>query len=172
MTESCRPKRDQSCRKQRWAARTWGYNKDGSGKGLFGVSTWKELIKKQGFTEKKKGIHSLHSSQQESTRALKKLITTMPAHQSRRCTGKSCPANKNYFPKWAHKYISHLILMRRISLFFFFFADIGHCGLWSVCLGLDYQLTTSNPFYLSFLPLALRNENQDSQPRCVTSTSS
>lgn len=56
--------------------------------------------------------------------------------------------------------------------FFFFFADIGHCGLCFVCLGLDYQLATSNPFYLSFLPFALRNENQDSQPRCVTSTSS
>lgn len=51
-----------------------------------------------------------------------------------------------------------------------FFTDIGHCDLCFFSLGLNFQLLKTS--CLSFLPLALRNENQDGQPRCVTSRSS
>lgn len=169
--QSCRPKRDQRVAEGRGGLPAHGGRiRMEVARACSRFLPGKNLLKARAYWKKNKNkafcLYCIHPSK-KNARVLEELITIMPDNQSRERTGKSYPANTGYFPKRAGKHNYHSPLTRRLSPFF---TTVGHCDPYFVPLGVDYQLTISNPFCFSFLPLVLRNENQGSQPRCVTST--
>lgn len=168
--QSCRPKRDQRVAEGRGGLPALGGRiRMEVGRPCLGFLPGKHLLKSKGLLEKKKKIkhshfHCIHPSK-KSARALKELITIMLDNQSRECTGKSYSANTGCFPKCARKHISHSPLTRRLTFF-------NKCRpLWPILHLLWGRLPANSiqPFLLLFSS-SCRNENQGSQPRCITST--